>query len=219
MVGYQINNFCKYQTPKAEQEERSRRLKANGRKGGRPRNTPVNQKKENQDSNQLGFQIETKSKAQLRIKKKELTIKKNTTLTGSKKRTTKKRGTRLPNDWQPDEKTRKWTIEALAGTPLNPSEILFQFRNYWQAKTGQNATKLDWNLTWQNWIATELKWYRQRSTNGYKTQSQILAEGMKQAAAADSSRDNFSQITAEGVIDIFNQGAPEPLRVIAGGCA
>jgi len=27
-----------------------------------------------------------------------------------------------------------------------------KFRNYWRAKTGQSATKLDWEATWRNWM-------------------------------------------------------------------
>ena len=27
-----------------------------------------------------------------------------------------------------------------------------QFRDYWQAKSGKDATKIDWVATWRNWM-------------------------------------------------------------------
>jgi hypothetical protein len=64
------------------------------------------------------------------------------------------RGTRLPPDWSPDEPLRAWTRQQNAGTPVNPHRELDQFRDYWVAKAGRDATKLDWSRTWQRWIRT-----------------------------------------------------------------
>jgi len=27
-----------------------------------------------------------------------------------------------------------------------------KFRDYWLAKSGRDATKVDWNATWKNWL-------------------------------------------------------------------
>lgn len=61
-----------------------------------------------------------------------------------------KRGTRIPADWTPDEATRTWTLDRI---PERVAAVeLEKFRNYWSAKTGRDATKLDWPATWRNWV-------------------------------------------------------------------
>lgn len=68
----------------------------------------------------------------------------------------KKRGTRLPDDWQPSTVDIEFaakaghTGEALAG-------IVDEFRDYWHAQPGQRGVKLDWEATWRNWIRREGK--------------------------------------------------------------
>jgi uncharacterized protein YdaU (DUF1376 family) len=64
---------------------------------------------------------------------------------------TRPKATRLPDDWTPtpDERRFAW------GRGLSAAEIdteAIKFRNYWTAKSGKDATKLDWSRTWQNWI-------------------------------------------------------------------
>ncbi len=60
------------------------------------------------------------------------------------------KGTRLPEDWALPAEWRAW---ALAQRPdLNPNKIADEFRDYWIAKTGVNATKLNWQATWRNWV-------------------------------------------------------------------
>lgn len=66
---------------------------------------------------------------------------------------TKKRATRIPADWQPD---RGYAAEK----GLSPGQIDTQaekFRNYWQAASGQRATKADWPATWRNWVLTAVE--------------------------------------------------------------
>lgn len=57
---------------------------------------------------------------------------------------------RLPEDWSlPDD----WSADAVAaGVP--PGAVRLEadkFRDYWCAKSGKDATKLDWRATWRNW--------------------------------------------------------------------
>lgn len=62
-----------------------------------------------------------------------------------------KRGTRLDPGWQPDRTDANLRSEA--GHPADwLSRELERFRDYWKAKTGKDATKIDWNATWRNWI-------------------------------------------------------------------
>lgn len=60
------------------------------------------------------------------------------------------RGTRIPDDWQPDR-------DYARGKGLDDRTIdreAEKFRNFWRAKSGAGAIKLDWLATWQNWVMT-----------------------------------------------------------------
>jgi hypothetical protein len=63
----------------------------------------------------------------------------------------KRKGTRLPEDWELPDDWRDWTR---TNCPTSTSESLqreaTKFANYWIAKPTA-ATKLDWFKTWQNW--------------------------------------------------------------------
>ena len=59
----------------------------------------------------------------------------------------KKRGSRIPEDWVPDE------AEAVeAGLPRQGVSLeASKFRDYWRSLPGQRGVKLDWPATWRNW--------------------------------------------------------------------
>lgn len=63
-----------------------------------------------------------------------------------------RRGSRLPADWQPGETGMSYALCHLR--PDKISDEIEKFRNYWHAKAGRDATKLDWNATWRNWVLT-----------------------------------------------------------------
>jgi hypothetical protein len=62
-----------------------------------------------------------------------------------------KKGTRLPADWQPDEALRRYASQH-GFTGVGLSREIEKFRNYWLAKPGKDARKLDWSATWRTWI-------------------------------------------------------------------
>lgn len=64
-----------------------------------------------------------------------------------------KRGTRLPEDWKPPDDWLAWAQQERPG--IDARRVAEQFRDYWVAKTGANATKLDWQATWRNWVRNE----------------------------------------------------------------
>jgi hypothetical protein len=64
-----------------------------------------------------------------------------------------KRGTRLPKDWKPTEEDVTWQRSKNISDLLARRE-LEKFTNYWNAKSGKDATKLDWSATWRNWLLT-----------------------------------------------------------------
>jgi hypothetical protein len=55
------------------------------------------------------------------------------------------RGSRLPNDFEPDIQF------AISEGIQNPKEEVNKFSDYWKAQPGQKGVKLDWPATWRNW--------------------------------------------------------------------
>lgn len=65
-----------------------------------------------------------------------------------------KRGTRLPDNWQPSEADQQYADDQ----GLDWRRVADDFRGYWVAKTGAGATKAGekgWSLTWQGWCRRE----------------------------------------------------------------
>jgi len=62
------------------------------------------------------------------------------------------RASRLPHDWKPSPESRQFSIAEI-GEHRTDNEFA-KFCDYWRAKGGKDATKLDWNMTWRNWIRT-----------------------------------------------------------------
>src|SRR5690606_37241847 len=65
------------------------------------------------------------------------------------------RGKRLPKDWVLPQSWGDWAIaEYPHWTADIVRRIALKFANHWQSAT-KNATKLDWEKTWQNWCMDE----------------------------------------------------------------
>lgn len=62
----------------------------------------------------------------------------------------RRRGTRLPEDFTVDDDMKSWAREH---TPhINGHIETANFIDYWRAKSGKDATKLDWVATWRTWM-------------------------------------------------------------------
>jgi hypothetical protein len=87
--------------------------------------------------------------------------------------TTQVRGSRLPPEWQPNPDGRTLCLER----GLNLRDTLANFRDYWHAKAGQNAVKLDWDATWRNWCRSQkTPAIQPKFRNGF---AQLMAEDME----------------------------------------
>lgn len=62
----------------------------------------------------------------------------------------RKRGTRLSEDWMPSEEVIQQMSSERPDVDLRMEHR--KFIDYWKAKTGKDATKLDWDATFRNWI-------------------------------------------------------------------
>lgn len=63
-------------------------------------------------------------------------------------------GFRLPQGWLPDEKCRQYAIRL----HLCPDKIAEDFCDYWHAKVGKEATKMDWEAAWRRWCRVASQW-------------------------------------------------------------
>ncbi|MBB5074368.1 uncharacterized protein YdaU (DUF1376 family) [Bartonella callosciuri] len=101
--------------------------------------------------------VENASNAQATPQKADnfCTKTKNTPATRSKTKscTTIAKGHRLPSDWQAD-------IDAAVLEGLSEEQARWQekkFRDYWHAKSGKEALKVNWQATWRNWFRREIE--------------------------------------------------------------
>lgn len=95
------------------------------------------------------------------------------------------RATRIPENWEPSEKLITWTREkAPHWTPEKFCLVLEKFKNYWLAASGKNASKLDWDATWRNWVLSDLEREPSAPTQSTRYQSNL-------AAAAEAKRRLF----------------------------
>jgi hypothetical protein len=63
---------------------------------------------------------------------------------------TKVRGTRIPDDFAPTDDTRQWARQNIRH--VHPGRELEKFKNFWEAKAGADARKVDWQKTLRNWL-------------------------------------------------------------------
>lgn len=61
-----------------------------------------------------------------------------------------KRGTRIPDDFAVTPAMVEWARQKVP--QVDGRLETEKFINYWRAKTGKDATKLDWPATWRNWM-------------------------------------------------------------------
>lgn len=63
------------------------------------------------------------------------------------------RATRLPDDWEPSPEDIQFCIQNRPD--LEVAITATKFKNHWLSKSGKDATKRNWALTWQNWVLGE----------------------------------------------------------------
>lgn len=67
-----------------------------------------------------------------------------------------KRAGRLPGDWVLPRTWGEWaTAEQPSWTPDHCRQVAASFADYWHAKAGKDAAKLDWEATWRIWVRKE----------------------------------------------------------------
>jgi DNA-binding transcriptional ArsR family regulator len=89
-----------------------------------------------------------------------------------------RKGHRLPEDWEPEQALGAWACEQL-GSGVAVEREIAQFRDYWHAKAGRDACKLDWPKTFRVWIrrAAQDAAQNRSSRNGHQRASPGVVEG------------------------------------------
>lgn len=65
----------------------------------------------------------------------------------------RKRATRIPQDFTVTQEMIQWAQEKAPN--VDGRLATEKFINYWTAKSGKDATKLDWAATWRNWMLSD----------------------------------------------------------------
>ncbi len=76
----------------------------------------------------------------------------------TKKSSQRLTGTRLPPDWECSVELGTWAMTDYGMSREDVAQEIYAFKDYWNAKTGANAIKLDWDATFRNWIRNNAKW-------------------------------------------------------------
>lgn len=106
---------------------------------------------------------------------------------GSENARSATRGTRLPEDWMPDQELIAQMRSECPDVDLAQAHRVFT--DYWRAQPGQKGVKTDWPATWRNWIrrdsngATKVRTVEQRATQ------QVVTEAMRRAMERDAQRE------------------------------
>jgi uncharacterized protein YdaU (DUF1376 family) len=126
-----------------------------GLQGGRPRKQNESTPKANglANQNQTGWQTETPSHSQVTSEVVPFPEPQKLIETQQNGRAVR-RGSRLPSDWLPDVAEIVYaTDQGFDGATV--MRIAEDFRDFWAAKAGADAVKVDWTATWRRWIRTE----------------------------------------------------------------
>lgn len=101
----------------------------------------------------------------------------------------RKRATRIPDDFTVTPEMRHWATSKTPDVDLGTETE--KFINYWTAKSGKDATKLDWAATWRNWVLNA------KTTNTRPDHSaRGLAKGMAMLQAYDAQQSNIFELEA-----------------------
>lgn len=143
-----------------------RRVQA-GAKGGRPRK-PL----ENNETS------ETNAKPMLKQPEPEPELYKKE----EAKASLRKRASRLSDDWFLPMEWGQWAVsEGMTENEIRAESE--KFKDYWHARAGPTASKLDWQATWRNWVRSALERKPQlKAINGGRSDRNRIDPALEQIA-------------------------------------
>jgi hypothetical protein len=111
----------------------------------------------------------------------------------------RKRGTRIPGDFAVTPEMAAWAQENVPY--VNGRAETERFTDYWRAKAGRDACKLDWIATWRNWMRRAGEQQAPRGRGGRHIETENLFD---RAMARAEVREEFN--------DAHRNGAPDQVR-------
>ncbi|MCB1470982.1 MAG: hypothetical protein KDK08_28335, partial [Rhizobiaceae bacterium] len=91
------------------------------------------------------------------------------------KKSNSEHGTRLPDDWKPDQDGIDFAVKRL-GSLEDTREVFGDFRRHWLSKPDPGAHKVRWDLVWESWVEEAVR-RRGKGAKGRKvTGMQALRE-------------------------------------------
>jgi hypothetical protein len=113
----------------------------------------------------------------------------------AKASSTRKRATRIAEDFEITDPMRQWAAEKTPEIDLGLETE--KFINYWVAKSGKDATKVDWTATWRNWILNA-KPARDPSVQRMDHSARVRAKEADMLARFQASQDQQPFLQIEG---------------------
>jgi general stress protein YciG len=141
--GWQIRDYDKHQTTTADIEAKREAGRKGGRASGQARS------KQNTNENEAPASSLLKQKPNETEAKTETETETETTTSNEVERT-RKRGSRLSEEWLPSSESVA-TIKRDAPDVDSKAEHA-TFIDYWIAQPGQKGVKTNWDSTWRNWM-------------------------------------------------------------------
>jgi len=138
--GWRIVNYIKYRSIRNEEDRREQNREAQARfkakaKAGKPESAQVSR----------GQPQKAHTEAEADVEAKPISG-----APSSPDGSDKKRGSRLPEEWEPGEDGATFANNAgIAGQRFHDEAA--KFRDYWSAQPGAKGRKTDWPATWRNW--------------------------------------------------------------------
>jgi len=114
----------------------------------------------------------------------------------------RKRGTRLPDDFKITPAMVAWARENVPH--VDGRAETERFTDYWHAKAGRDACKLDWEATWRNWMRRAAEQQpRTRYRSRQDETDELFDSAMERARARDAQEVDY---------DPRGNGAAHPIR-------
>jgi hypothetical protein len=135
--GYEMHDYLEHQQSAEEVENRRTARAMAGSKGGKAKANGLASAKQMQEQTPSKPVADTDTDT-------------DTDTTPPKGGVSRKRASRIREDFEVTPEMRLWASNKAPNTDLGLETE--KFINFWVAKSGKDATKLDWVATWRNWI-------------------------------------------------------------------
>ena len=139
-----------------------------------------------------------------------------------------KTATRLPDDWVLPKAWGEWALQERAD--MGEADVRREaevFADFWRAKAGADAKKLDWQATWRNWVrrcdgpkpVARTSPFRPEKNTGETAYQRSMRERMQEAVpsiarqAPDASPTDFFKSQA---IEVSARCIEQPQKLIGG---